>query len=165
MLCLFILGLLAGILSTAAMTLTEIPSWKKWGIYGVFEWHENYIITKRLRLLLHFSNTTDKGTESHFKGVFIFHFLNGTLAGIAFPYIISFLLPSFSFTVLSFCLFGILYGVLLWIVTLVPIHKPITGFSPWNHPLGHLPAFASLGGHLVYGLVLSLVVIMSVNIL
>jgi hypothetical protein len=37
---------MAGILSTAAMTATEIPSWKRWGIYGVFEWHENYIITK-----------------------------------------------------------------------------------------------------------------------
>jgi hypothetical protein len=47
---------MAGILSTAAMTATEIPSWKRWDIYGVFEWHENYIITKRLHLMLfHFS--------------------------------------------------------------------------------------------------------------
>ncbi len=166
MLCLFIIGLVAGILSTATMTITEIPSWKRWGIYGVFEWHENYIITKRLRLFLHFSNTSDVGVESHFKGIFFFHFLNGALAGIAFPYITSFITSSsFSLTTLSYCLFGILYGILLWIVTLVPIHKPITGFSPWNHPLGHLPVFASLSGHLVYGLVLGLVVIVFINIL
>jgi hypothetical protein len=62
----FIIGLIAGILSTAAMTMTEIPSWKKWGIYGVFEWHENYIIIKRLYLL--FSNTIEKERQSYFKG-------------------------------------------------------------------------------------------------
>jgi hypothetical protein len=146
---------MAGILSTAAMTATEIPSWKRWGIYGVFEWHENYIITKRLHR--RFSNTIEKGAENHFKGIFFFHFLNGALAAIAFPYVITFLIPSFSFNILSFCLFGILYGFLLWIVTLVPIHKPITGYSLWNHPLGHLPALASLSGHLVYGLVLALI--------
>ena len=76
------------------------------------------------------------------------HFLNGALAGIAFQYITSFITSSsFSLTTLSYCLFGILYGILLWIVTLVPVHKPITGFPPWNHPLGHLPVFASLSGH------------------
>ena len=152
----FIIGLIAGILSTAAMTITEIPSWKKWGIYGVFEWHENYIITKRLYLL--FSNTIEKKRQSYFKGIFFFHFLNGALAAIAFPYIIYFLSHSFSFTIISFSLFGILYGIALWIVTLVPIHKPITGYSVWNHPLGHVPAFASLSGHVVYGIVLGLVV-------
>jgi hypothetical protein len=151
---LFIIGLIGGILSTAAMTITEIPSWKRWGIYGVFEWHENYIITKRLSL--RFSSTIER--ESYFKGIFFFHFLNGALAGIAFPYIVSFLSHSFSFTVISFSLFGILYGFILWILTLVPIHKPITGYSAWNHPLGHLPAIASLSGHVIYGIVLGLVV-------
>ena len=52
------------------------------------------------------------------------------------------------------------YGVVLWILTLVPIHKPITGFSPWKHPLGHLPAIASLSGHILYGIVLGLVVVL-----
>jgi hypothetical protein len=152
----FIIGLIAGILSTAAMTITEIPSWKKWGIYGVFEWHENYIITKRLYLL--FAHTIEKERQSYFRGIFFFHFLNGALAAIAFSYIVYFLSHSFSFTIISFSLFGILYGIVLWILTLVPIHKPITGYSVWNHPLGHVPAFASLSGHGVYGIVLGLVV-------
>ncbi|MFL6348598.1 MAG: hypothetical protein ACJ72X_09930, partial [Nitrososphaeraceae archaeon] len=60
----------------------------------------------------------------------------------------------------SLALLGMLYGFVLWIITLVPIHKPITGFSPWNHPLGHMPAFASLGGHIVYGFVLGFVMFM-----
>ena len=51
------------------------------------------------------------------------------------------------------------YGFALWIATLVPIHKPITGHSLWNHKLGHLPSIASLVGHLIYGLVLGIVII------
>ncbi|HEY7571512.1 MAG TPA: hypothetical protein VH796_09090 [Nitrososphaeraceae archaeon] len=155
---LYNIGLLAGILSTAAMTMTEIPTWRRWGIRGVFEWHENYIITKRLRSYLHLSNTKGMTVEDHFKGILFFHFLNGSIAAVAFPYLILLLIPFFYLTILSCSLFGIFYGILLWIFTLVPIHKPITGFKPWNHPLGHLPAVASLTGHLVYGLVLGILV-------
>lgn len=55
-------------------------------------------------------------------------------------------------------LLGVLYGSILWLLTLAPIHKPITGLSPWNHPLGHSPALASFAGHLVYGIVLAAIV-------
>ncbi|HEY7572255.1 MAG TPA: hypothetical protein VH796_12890 [Nitrososphaeraceae archaeon] len=147
-----VVGLLSGAVSTAVMTLTELPSWKRWGLPGVFEWHENQIITRRLFKLSNESNTI------HFKGVFFFHFINGILAGIAFPFIVTFfftmLIDSFS----SLLLLGTLYGFVLWTITLVPIHKPITGLSPFNHPLGHVPAFASLGGHLVYGVVLGFMI-------
>ena len=144
-----LIGLFGGILSTAIMTLTEIPSWKKWGLHGVFEWHENQEITKFLVGL-------SDSKKIYFGGIFFLHFLNGTLAGTAFPFIIS-LLP-FSAIVIPISLLGIFYGFILWIVTLIPIHKPITGLSPWNHPLGHLPALASLGGHIVYGFVLGLLI-------
>lgn len=142
----FLIGLIGGIVSTSIMTLTEIPSWKRWGLHGVFEWHENQILSNRLLRL-----SDRKGI--HFVGIFLFHFLNGTLAGIAFPFIVSLLLL---YSIIPVYSLGILYGLVLWILTLVPIHKPITGFSPWNHPLGHLPALASLSGHIVYGLVLGL---------
>jgi hypothetical protein len=131
------------------MTLTEIPSWKRWGLYGVFEWHENQILSYRLLRLSDIK-------EIHFGGIFFLHFLNGTLAGIGFPFIVSLFI--FSDIIISIFLLGLLYGFVLWILTLVPIHKPITGFSPWNHPMGHLPALASLGGHIMYGLVLALVI-------
>jgi hypothetical protein len=141
--------LFAGIVSTAIMTLTEIPSWKKWGLYGVFEWHQNQaIITYVFRL--------SDNKKIRIREIFLLHFLNGILGGIAFPFILS--LFDFSANVILISLLGVLYGFILWILTLIPIHKPITGFSPWNHPLGHRPALASLGGHVVYGFFLGLII-------
>lgn len=139
----------AGTVSTAIMTLTEIPSWKNWGLHGVFEWHENQAIISYVFRL-------SDNKKTHFIGIFVLHFLNGILAGIAFPFIVS--LFYFYAIVISLPLLGILYGFILWILTLIPIHKPITGFSPWNHPLGHQPALASLGGHIIYGSILGLVI-------
>jgi hypothetical protein len=132
-------GLLAGIAATGAMTITEIPSWKRWGLQGVFEWHENQRITSYL-----------VGTvNANFYAIFSLHFLNGILAAMVFPSIISFLVPFANLLLLS-----ILYGIVLWVLTLAPIHKPITGLHPWNHPLGHMPAILSLVGHVVYGIIL-----------
>jgi uncharacterized membrane protein YagU involved in acid resistance len=142
-----VVGLLSGAVSTAVMTLTEIPSWKRWGLLGVFEWHENQVITRRLLKLPNENNI-------HFKGIFFLHFINGILAGIAFPFIVTFFFTTLIDSFASLLLLGTLYGFVLWIITLVPIHKPITGLTPFNHPLGHVPAFASLGGHIVYGVVL-----------
>jgi hypothetical protein len=104
------------------------------------------------------SDDDNNNKKIHFKGIFFFHFLNGTLAGIAFPFIVASFFTVFMNSGTSLLLLGMLYGFVLWIITLVPIHKPITGFSPWNHPLGHMPALASLGGHIFYGLVLGFVV-------
>jgi hypothetical protein len=124
------------------MTFIEIPFWRKWGLHGVFEWHENQIIiTKVLKL---------PSEKIHFKGIFALHFFNGGLGGIGFV----FALWLFPLGVSQIFLSALIYGFFLWIVTLVPIHKPITGVSPWRHPLGHLPTLASLGGHFVYAIVL-----------
>jgi hypothetical protein len=146
----FLSGLFGGLVSTALMTLTEIPSWKRQRFHGVFEWHENQIIAERLFKL--------SNTEIHFKGIFFFHFLNGVLAGIAFPFIVALLFTGFIDSGPSLLLLGTLSGFVLWIITLVPIHKPITGCSPFNHPLGHVPTLSSLGGHLIYGLVLGFII-------
>jgi uncharacterized membrane protein len=145
----FLAGVIGGIVATALMTLTEIPSWKKWGLHGVFEWHENQVLSEK------FFRISEK---IDFRGIFVFHFGNGALAGLAFPFIIT-LLDTLFVTVIDTFLVAIIYGFVLWIVTLVPIHKPITGYPIWNHPLGHSPALASLGGHIVYGLFLGLVMI------
>ena len=139
-------GLVSGIIATAVMTLTEIPSWRKWGLLGVFEWHENQLLSTKF---FHIARN-----KINFKYIFFLHFLNGSLAGIAFPLILSILgVPIIrDYILVSF----VAYGFMLWIVTLVPIHKPITGYSVWNHQLGHLPSIASLIGHLIYGLVLGI---------
>jgi len=147
-----LIGLLGGIVSTVLMTLTEIPSWKRWGLHGVFEWHENEVITKRLFKLPNDNN------KIHFKGIFFFHFLNGILAGIAFPFIVASFFTTLVNSSTALLLLGLLYGFVLWIITLIPIHKPITGLSPFNHPLGPMPTFASLGGHIVYGVVLGFMI-------
>lgn len=154
-----IYGLIGGLVSTAIMTLAEIPSWKKWHLQGVFEWHENQEITRKL-----LSISNDEKKTIHIKGILFFHLLNGTLVGIAFPFIITSLFPSFVNDIVSLFLIGILYGFIVWIVTLIPIHKPITGLSPWNHPLGKWPAIASLGGHIVYGFILGLIMFAFFNI-
>jgi hypothetical protein len=56
--------------------------------------------------------------------------LNGNLTGIAFPYIVYYVLASLGVAdTVQVYLQGILYGSILWLLTLVPIHKSITGFS------------------------------------
>ena len=139
-------GLVSGIVATAVMTVTEIPSWRKWGLLGVFEWHENQLLsTKFFHIPRH---------KLCFKYIFFLHFLNGSLAGIAFPLILSIL--DVPITRDYILVSSVAYGFMLWIVTLVLIHKPITGYCVWNHQLGHLPSIASLIGHLIYGLVLGI---------
>ncbi len=141
------LGAIGGLLGTLVMSAIEIIPWRKWGLSGVFEWHENQIlITKFLRL-------ENDNAGLHYLGIFGLHFLNGLLGGIGFYFVITFI---DYLAILPLPLLGILYSFFLWVVTLVPIHKPITGLHPWNHPLGHWPAIASLAGHFAYGLVLSL---------
>ena len=146
-------GLVSGIVATAVMTVTEIPSWRKWGLAEVFEWHENQLLSSRL-----FHIPTEKIS---FKYIFLLHFLNGSLAGIAFPLILSILnIPiKQDYTLIL----SVGYGFVLWIATLVPIHKPITGYPVWDHKLGQLPSIASLIGHLIYGLVLGIVIMIMIN--
>lgn len=133
------LAFVGGLFSTLLMTFVELPSWKRWGLHGVLEWHENQVITSKV-----FKLSSEK---NHFIGIFAFHFLNGGLGGIGFLLALWLFPTSVSHILLS----AIIYGLFLWVVTLVPIHKPITGIPSWSHPLGHLPALASLAGHVVYG--------------
>jgi hypothetical protein len=147
-------GLISGIVATAVMTVTEIPSWRKWGLLGVFEWHENQLLSSRF---FHIPRN-----KLNFKYIFFLHFLNGSLGGIVFALIVSIhIIPiTWNYTLML----SVSYGFALWIATLVPIHKPVTGHSVWNHQLGHLPSIASLIGHLIYGLVLGIVILLTSQI-
>lgn len=141
-------GLISGIVATAIMTVTEFPSWRKWGLLGVFEWHENQLLSTRF---FHIPRN-----KLCFKCIFFLHFVNGSLGGIVFALILSILnIPIIWNHTL---MLSVAYGFALWIATLAPIHKPITGHSVWNHQLGHLPSIASLIGHLIYGLVIGIVI-------
>jgi hypothetical protein len=143
-------GLFSGIVATAVMIAIEIPSWRKWGLLGVFEWHENQLLSARFFGL--------PSNNPNFKYIFFFHILNGSLAGIALPFILLLLHIYTASDYIHILVLSLVYGFALWFVTLVPIHKAITGYPVWNHYLGHLPSIASLMGHLIYGLVLGSVI-------
>jgi hypothetical protein len=136
-------SLFAGFVSTGLMTILEIPFWKRWGLTGILEWHENQILICRFFSLA--------STNLHFWGIFLLHFLNGSLGGIGL--LLAFILIP-TLKEIPLLPLGILYGSFLWILTLIPIHKPITGIDPWNHPLGKGPAVLSLVGHTIYGITL-----------
>ncbi len=138
-------GFIAGIAATTAMTLAELIFWKKWKLAGILEWHENQVlVSKFLKLDV---------KKLNFPGIFFLHFLNGGLGGVGLV-IVVILVPQIS--LIPIIPLAVLYGFFLWVVTLAPIHKPITGLHPWNHPLGRGPALASLGGHALYGLILGI---------
>jgi len=133
------LAFVGGLFATLLMTFTEIPSWRRWGLKGVLEWHENQIISEKFFKL--------SKSNLHMKGIFFLHFLNGGLGGIGFLLA----LWVFPLALTNLLISGLVYGLFLWIATLVPIHKPITGIAPLKHPMGKMPAVASLMGHIVYG--------------
>ncbi|HET8793246.1 MAG TPA: hypothetical protein VFM31_05600 [Nitrososphaeraceae archaeon] len=141
-----LLSVIAGLISTGLMTLIEIPFWKKWKLTGILEWHENQILTCKIFKI--------PNNKNYFWGIFFLHFLNGGLGGIGL------LLALVLFTSLyeiPLLIIGLLYGFFLWTLTLLPIHKPITGINPLNHPLGHGPIIISLLGHAVYGITLGII--------
>ncbi len=147
MISFIIAGIIAGLISTSIMTIFEIPFWKLWGIKGILEWHENQIIG--LKILKKFKRTN---YNVNYTIILLLHFINGVLAAMVFPFVnMIFPFPPFLNKYLLSITYGIGYGILLWILTLLPIHKPITGLSIRNHPLGSGPTIVSFSGHILYG--------------
>ncbi|MFL6459826.1 MAG: hypothetical protein ACJ71J_02555, partial [Nitrososphaeraceae archaeon] len=72
-----VFGAVAGLLGTIVMCAIEIVPWRKWGLQGVFEWHENQM------LIVKFFKLENNGVL-HYRGIFGLHFLNGMLGGIGF---------------------------------------------------------------------------------
>jgi hypothetical protein len=142
------LSILAGLFSTLMMSLFELPFWRKWGLEGVLEWHENQVLYSKFF-------KTDV-SQINFPGIFFLHFVNGGLGGLGFYFLLN-LVPFLS-TMIFYV--GMLYGLVLWVLTLLPIHKPITGIDPFKHPLGLGPAVTSIIGHLLYGSILSVLLML-----
>jgi hypothetical protein len=140
-------GFFAGLVATAVMTVFQYPFWRRWGLTGVLEWHENVCIIARL--------SRAGELESLLKRSFLLHFLNGGLASLVYSIILwsSTLLNSWNTAVL-----GILFGLVLWILTLYPIHRPVTGVSLHRHPLGYKPTALSIALHMVYGVIATYII-------
>jgi hypothetical protein len=141
-----LLSFLAGLISTGFMTIIEIPFWKRWKLVGILEWHENQVLTCKIFRL--------PDNKNYFWGIFFLHFLNRGLGGIGLLLALVLIQP---LNQISLLIIGLFYGLFLWIVTLVPIHKPITGINPLNHPLGKGPLITSLLGHVIYGITLAII--------
>ena len=142
------LSLLGGLFSTLVMSIFEFPFWRKWGLEGVLEWHENQVLYSKFF-------KTDR-SQINFPGLFFLHFVNGGLGGIGFYFLL--ILVPFLSTIMFFV--GLFYGLVLWFLTLLPIHKPITGIDPFKHPLGLGPVITSMIGHLLYGAIISVLMML-----
>ncbi len=147
------MSLFAGLISTGVMTIIQIPFWKRWGLTGIVEWHENQVLTCKFFRV--------KSDNIHFWGIFLLHFINGSLGGIGLL-IALMVIPSLKD--IHLLPLGLSYGFFLWILTLFPIHKPITKIDPLNHPLGKGAAILSLSGHFIYGLTLVTLFMMIISI-
>jgi len=141
-----LIGFIAGCIGTAAVSIPQYYFFRRWGMLGVLEWHENQCLMSMI---------LKKDPIRLAREGLILHFLNGGLAALFYALFISWLdmLRALDVNVL-----GILYGVLLWILTLAPIHKPITGVSITKHPLGYKPSVLSLIMHLIYGVIVAYIV-------
>jgi quinol-cytochrome oxidoreductase complex cytochrome b subunit len=139
-------GIAAGAAATAAMLMVEVPAWKMWGLTGVMEWQENQGIAKRA---LH------KPAETLVAPGLTLHFLHGCLAGIVFAIVISIVTLG-----LPVPLLGLAYGLLLWILGLA-IFKPIIGERIPGGRSGRIAVSVNLAGHMVYGLVLGISMVLS----
>ena len=152
MISFIIAGIFAGLMSTGIMTMFEIPFWKLWGIKGILEWHENQVIGSKIIKKFKRINSNVNYTI-----ILLLHIINGVLAAMVFPFVnMVFPYPPFLNKYLLSITYGIGYGILLWILTLLPIHKPITGLSIRNHPLGKGPPIVSFSGHILYGTILGI---------
>ena len=136
-------GLVAGLVSTAAMSLTEYPIWRKWGMEGVSEWYLNQALMARL---------FKRPPQNLVVQGLLLHFVHGGLAGIIFALMVPVFSPG-----IPIIEAGLAFGLLLWIIAML-IMKPVTGVGLRNHPMRLLPHVVSLGGHLLYGILLGLVV-------
>ncbi len=141
-------GFAAGCLATAVMSLLQLPFWRANGLEYVLEWHENVGIVKRL-----FKKISEEKALAY---SFFFHFLNGGLAAAAYNIFLNF------FELLNVFgpfLLGCLFGIFLWVFTLAPIHRPLTGLPVFGHPLGAGPIVLSVVLHMLYGVIVTVVIL------
>ena len=134
-------GFITGILPTLIMSIFEYPFYRNWGIKGIYELHESEMM---------FCKLTNREFKNKISSLGLFtHMINGSLLSIPFVFYIN--LTNTSPTIFL----GIIYAIVVWIITLLPVHKFITGESLRENPFGYKPAIVSILGHVIYGFILS----------
>ena len=132
------LGFTAGVLATLAMLPTELLAYRRWGLRGVFEWHE-----------IHASLAGYQSGRPFGAVGLAAHAILGGIVGAAFS-IGRAIIPLPPFLIA----FGI--GVGLWVGTIL-LHERVTAVHPWRNPMGPGPAATTLVSHLAYGVALGCV--------
>jgi hypothetical protein len=66
------LGAVGGLFGTVAMSAIEVIPWRRWGLTGVFEWHENQM------LIVKFLKSSHDPSLCYL-GIFGLHLTNGPL--------------------------------------------------------------------------------------
>ncbi|MFW9778222.1 MAG: DUF6789 family protein [Candidatus Heimdallarchaeota archaeon] len=137
-------GFIIGILATGIMSIGNILVWRKWGFQGVLEWDESKgMIEKLLRRPIQETNIL----------VYLLHFFNGGLLAVPFLVLVSWLKMENILVVV-----GVIYALIVWLVTLAPVHKWLTGNNLFSYPKF---VYISIGNHLLYGLILGIFVDLS----
>ncbi len=102
-----------GLLSSALMTLTEIPFWRKWGMQGVADWQVNQVMVSKLL------GKSEAINQVGASWIIASKLIHGAAAGLVFRL----LLPIFFWLIpISKTLIipdGIIYGIALWAIFLL----------------------------------------------
>jgi len=145
-----LLGVLIGIIGHIIILICEFPALYKWGVLGVLELHESECIADK------FLHRKAKNIIT-LSGMTI-HFINGVIIGIVFYILLNIFNALNLFILHPLVLSGLIYGLIIFLITLAPVHKIITNTSILNHPLGRGPIFSSLIAHLIYGASLGIII-------
>ncbi len=139
-----------GLGSASAMTLTEFPFWKKWGMTGVAEWQMNWVIVSRLR------GISSRNRQPEIPFVIASHLSHGVAASIVFSILLPLSFSVFPAAKLSIPLDALLYSLLLWVIFSVMLR---TTFEVLGRiEISTRGTLVALLSHVVYGVLLGLFV-------
>ncbi len=138
----------------AAILMTEVPFWRKWGLEGVAEWQINSVIVSRI---LRRSRREQQLPVSWTISGHLFH---GTVAGTVFGLFlpITRLLPPSTIVVL---LSAVLYSTILWIIFSIMLRAIFE--TAGNMRISNRGALVALFSHFVYGFFLGLFILAAMN--
>lgn len=138
---LWILGTLAGLVATGAMTLLELVARSRWGLAGLLDWQINQESLARL---------LKRPAKDLVLAGLAFHFVHGLLGGIVLALLLPLLPPAWPVWGL-----GVGFGLVLFLLTLLAF-QPITGRALGSQPRDFAAVVVALATHLAYGAVLGL---------
>jgi hypothetical protein len=138
----FALTSIYSVIATFFMSIFGFLAYIKWGLRGSLELFESQRMYDILMKKIIKYELTNHGI--------LIHIINGWLLGLPFL-----LLVYFDILSSELIIWGIFYGIVVWVLTLAPVHKFLTKDSIISHPLGIYPIMISLIGHITYGFVIS----------